>query len=629
MKYALILLLLVGAFGLGWVLNPPATPIQRPGVTASNQVDEAANARWRAKTKHLTERQTAEAIYRGELETSAAERINYLKNYNFRNIELGQRISIEFIVLSLNEQEVLDAIESLGDDRKRHYLRGLLLRRWVDLNPEAARAKFLQNPTDKENATLGHYVISSWAKEDLYGAVAAIQQLPAETRKQRMNTLIYNTMRDDPLKALELQQAYGSGNDYTYKNIFVNLTELDPEVAWTTLSSLTYKPYKRAIEGYFEVLKQNDLPGAFALVDSIKGHDTQNNIRRQLYTEWFKQDSQAALAAIGQERHPDRMLSLWNLPPEKSVEVIEWATASLDGLNQDQIITQAIQQLISQDNEAAEDYIAQLPYGYQYRNAMSQLISHQYDEDPQGAIARVQAMPNGQEKRDYLRSILNKMVQHDWETAKEFYATLDPQTQKDSSYAFVNPAIEEGAEAIIAILEDPTTVEGDEEMQNQLKNNWANQDPWSFFDYLGPQGFADLGDNQQKNYIRNFARQSPAEAAAWLDNVDKERLPDLVDSVSDAWLDHDPYEASIWIADLPKGEARDRAYENLANDIRKSDPAAAFDWATGIGDDSMREKSVRQVLREWKDPELARATLAASDLSPEEIAKLMKYVKDD
>lgn len=630
MKYALILLIIIAAFGLGWVANAPKDKRPRSETFQADTVDEKAAARWRTKTRSMTSREAAEAIYRGTLEATPEERLLHLKQSNLRRPDLDDRIAIHYMVLSLNEDQILDALDSIKGNQSYSYLEGMLLRRWVELNLESAKARYLQDPEDPENRRLGSYVFANWSRQDMAGAINAIQQLPPTKQKEQMNQLIYRVMRDDPHQALELQLAYGSSNDYTYRNIFKYMAKQDPAVAWEKISTLPYAPYKRAVDGYFDALKEDDISNAFTQLDSIKDYDTQLNIRRSLYNEWFKQDTDAALASLVHERQPERVLPLWDITNEQAEAVMNWAQANLDGTQQDQIFSNALNQMIRNDPEQAKAYIDQLPYGGSYRSAMSQLIIAEFEREPDAAIARVQAMPNGQEKRDYLRSILNVYASNDWEGAKDFYATLDPQSQRDATYSLMSSAADQGSEAIIAALQDTDAYgEGGQQAKERLLQSWSSRDPWATFEYLGVEGFGQLEKEHQRTHLRNFARQSPSEAATWLDKVEEENRTDMTKTVAEAWLDHDPYEASLWISEMPSGESRDTAVESMVNEIRKSDPAAAFDWATGIENDEKRYNSARRIIRDWDDPAAAEDALLSSDLSDEEVERLMKAIKND
>lgn len=70
--------------------------------------------------------------------------------------------------------------------------------------------------------------------------------------------------------------------------------------------------------------------------------------------------------------------------------------------------------------------------------------------------------------------------------------------------------------------------------------------------------------------------------------------------VANEWMDHNPLEASEWIATLENGKARDEAVEELVNHIYRSDPVSALAWAFSADSSSKRKSMVRRAVDHLK-----------------------------
>lgn len=68
---------------------------------------------------------------------------------------------------------------------------------------------------------------------------------------------------------------------------------------------------------------------------------------------------------------------------------------------------------------------------------------------------------------------------------------------------------------------------------------------------------------------------------------------------------------------------------DLVDPSSSFDPAAAFDWAVTISDDSTRYSAVQNTLNQWKstDPDAARQAVAAANLTQEQRERLLRQLK--
>ena len=83
-----------------------------------------------------------------------------------------------------------------------------------------------------------------------------------------------------------------------------------------------------------------------------------------------------------------------------------------------------------------------------------------------------------------------------------------------------------------------------------------------------------------------------------------------------------------WAQTLPAGPQRDAAAASLASTLLKQEPLHAFTWAHEITDPSQRTQQLQSVMNEWlfQDATAAQAALKAANLTPEEIAQVLRPV---
>jgi hypothetical protein len=114
----------------------------------------------------------------------------------------------------------------------------------------------------------------------------------------------------------------------------------------------------------------------------------------------------------------------------------------------------------------------------------------------------------------------------------------------------------------------------------------------------------------------------PAKAAAFMiDMADPKDLGSTYTDIASAWVDRDVKAAGEWLGTLPKGPDLDRASRAYAIKAADQDPAGAMEWATSLGNESLRAESLLVVYQNWKkeDPVAAEAALKALGLTMEQL----------
>ncbi len=82
-------------------------------------------------------------------------------------------------------------------------------------------------------------------------------------------------------------------------------------------------------------------------------------------------------------------------------------------------------------------------------------------------------------------------------------------------------------------------------------------------------------------------------------------------NVAKSWLVQDPNAASQWINTLPPNAARDAAVTQIISTVGGSDPAAAYNWALSIGNETSRNTQVVKLATQWSNVSASAAAVAA------------------
>jgi hypothetical protein len=126
------------------------------------------------------------------------------------------------------------------------------------------------------------------------------------------------------------------------------------------------------------------------------------------------------------------------------------------------------------------------------------------------------------------------------------------------------------------------------------------------------------GSLAQKEILMKLT-DDPQDAVDWLQKLPEDEFKkELYGFLGLFWIDQDSQAASEWVQGLSPGAERDRAIQTLVNEISEKDAGSALGWASVIGDDQTRKKTLR-VIRNSQPRESIEAILESiggKNLSP-------------
>ena len=92
------------------------------------------------------------------------------------------------------------------------------------------------------------------------------------------------------------------------------------------------------------------------------------------------------------------------------------------------------------------------------------------------------------------------------------------------------------------------------------------------------------------------------------------------------WAKDDPKAAAAWADNLPAGATREAAAWQFVDAAAASEPQVAWSMAASLIDQFKQRDALEKAAKQWLrvDGTTARATIQASGLPPDLIAKLLK-----
>lgn len=242
----------------------------------------------------------------------------------------------------------------------------------------------------------------------------------------------------------------------------------------------------------------------------------------------------------------------------------------------------ALEVLKKKDPEAAIALLEKLP-STELRKERSKLVGDLASKDPQGAIALASRLA-GATGDAFL-----------FGTVVEMWARKD----------------DDAALAWAASYQGPGAVEAKKVMIQRI----GEKDPLKAVAIMNgmPDGGAAMG-NAAAYVAGSYARQDLNAARDWVDRLPAgEARTAAEESLVEVWLRSDPMQAAERIDKMPPGQSRDRSAQRLVEAIKGQYPQEAFEWAGSIQNLDQQKRAEQEVMQEWRklDPAAAEAAWAA------------------
>jgi len=157
-----------------------------------------------------------------------------------------------------------------------------------------------------------------------------------------------------------------------------------------------------------------------------------------------------------------------------------------------------------------------------------------------------------------------------------------------------------------------------EELINGFLAGLKTEDISATLDLLKNAGPAGLGDDLSRRLVRRWAESNPQDAAAWVNNLPSGNQREAaLDNLAIVWADSQLTNAISWGQSLTDEGERNRALTVVANEAVRTDPMATLQLAVGLPADSQRDDLIRRAAMEWASGNASNA-VAWTEQIPDE-----------
>ncbi len=221
-------------------------------------------------------------------------------------------------------------------------------------------------------------------------------------------------------------------------------------------------------------------------------------------------------------------------------------------------------------------------------------------------------------------ALFTGMAANDLNTAFARAATLDEQQRGTALRGIASSAADETSRR--RLLERTATLPPEQQTQirQSVAGQWAMSDPDAAVAWI-----RSLPAAEQKPVLESAGQmmlmmKPTLGADVLLEGATEEAKPRVYDQIASQWGAQDPSAAGEWLMKQPQGPELDGARRSFARVVAQRDPAAAFDWARSVQNETQRTESVGQIYQVWRttDPAAADAALSSSGLPPEQLQQL-------
>jgi len=383
------------------------------------------------------------------------------------------------------------------------------------------------------------------------------------------------------------------------------------------------------------VLAGRDPAAAMDYLATLPPAQRQISVYERVYENWASSDPSAAAAAA--QTLPSQMrTSIYQTIVEAwaqkdPVAALTWAQSLPQGTDQRDVLSSVMSTMASDDPQSAASRLDVVPTS-QRSTLINDVASAWADRDAPAALDWAGNL-SGAERTSALNMILNNVAGNDPASAAA-YVQSHPDTAKLNGVAgsIATQWAESDPAAALAWAQSLPSGRIQTEALSDVLTQQAEQDPGAVWNYIsGASSNSAQFQELAPKVLEHWAVLDPAQAAQHVGELPEDLQLGSIANIAQTWLGQDSAQAMQWISALPGGVARDAAVEEVVENQSQSNPQTAFSWALSIGDDTMRQKGLRNAASELyrSSPALAQQVMQASNLSPEQQSALYQQAQRD
>jgi len=489
----------------------------------------------------------------------------------------------------------------------------------------------IKNP-DLRNQ-VGYAVLQSISDRDATKALGLLGNLPNSSFKTDMRRAVLSSMASrNPEKAfaLEVEQA-GDGPDFDPSSVLWEWAKRDPDSAMNAVSRLTGQAGKAAASALVGILASREPQKAwqFALKLPRSPGDYYGDPRYSALSAWGRSDPKAAIeTALTLDDAQIRSAAIEDIARTWAEQDFPAALAFITQLSDVSARAKGITAMSSASHANQSQLFSALqqygPVGDSY--AAANLLREWAKQEPEAAAEALRQMSPGPNREQAVTEFVRGWTSTGNVKPDQIVAWCSSLENENARRTATQAAFEElsklnagSARKLVATI--PAAQQ--EAATLGIAQGWGASDPAGAASWALslPEGSR---DSALSNVIGEWARRSPAEAAAFAQSHDK--TGDLVSAVANEWIPYAPQQAAAWVDRLPAGQMRDTGLTRVADIISREDPSAAALWAQRISSPETRESQLRSICEQWLeiDAPTAKSWIATSPLSAEAKQSLLQ-----
>lgn len=299
-------------------------------------------------------------------------------------------------------------------------------------DPKTAAELIQSMPTSNSTSHLYQNLTTNWAQSDSEAASAWVNTLPiGAARQQAVNGLLNAYQNHDPAKAADLLSKEGItiNNSYMAGNIFGNWVTTDQDAAVAWLDGMETGAMRNAVSSAMQEWAQHDAAQAAEYALGIDVESTRKRAVNSIMSSWGQNEPEAAkdwaLSNLDGDIKAESLSSLIqnvaNNDPKMALELYAETTASLTDAEINKSFSSVASNIARSwsryDSPGAAEWVMDLPEGDQRSQSLRYVIDNWSEADPVSASEFVGALPEGGERDSAVESLVRRVQQNDPESA--------------------------------------------------------------------------------------------------------------------------------------------------------------------------------------------------------------------
>ena len=380
-------------------------------------------------------------------------------------------------------------------------------------------------------------------------------------------------------------------------------------------------------------IPSSDIPGVVRLFLTRPEPKLGEGLLLPLFGRWAGTDPLAAVdcslslpVSVIRTRLLSTVFSEWaTVAP---ADAMEWAVKLPPGTSRTSIMLSAIEGCAKNSPQDALDFLDRFDSDADRRNAEAAILRRWAEQDPEGAIAAANDLPN--------KSMLLAQIAYEWARRDPHAAILwvsgssdtagDPKTVHLLCHALAetNPdlcgqfalSLADGtgrADAIgtaalalaqqdlskaIALINQAPDEASRVSALLLIGGTWAEVDPEAALEAASSIATEHWRSTFLRDCLTRWARSNPKQAAAWALHLPQED-PHLLSSVISEWTQHSPVQAATFVAAELREDSQLRAVSTVLEAWTGADPIAALSWVNMFPEGELRNQGYASLIATW------------------------------